>query len=329
MPDSHHPMTPVSAIVLSYNIPTMLLECVKSLLIQPEITEIIIIENGSTHPDMEATYAQIQSIPTSIHIRILVANPALSYSAAHNWGLDECVNELVLLINNDAKLHGHVLVHAVHLMEDYPNIGIVGARILNPDMTVNHLGLIPKPHTIGYEHIGRGLPAMAAYPVHIPDVAAVTAACVLLRRTHLRFDPTYWFALEDTDLCFQYLQAKFEIAVCSDFVAIHPESTTRATVQEVNREWAVKQAHGTHYFKRKWRSQWIKDWMRFMPYFLKIPDDRIRTHVLNLFSTWGGIALLLIIASWLPIIAEWLFITVVTMGLFWLLRSIIRWILGS
>ncbi|NDD66152.1 glycosyltransferase [bacterium] len=318
---------PVSAIVLSYNIPTMLMDCVQSLLSQPHIQEILIIENGSTHPDMAATYRTIQTMSDTVTIRVMDATPPLSFSEAHNLGLDECTHEWVLLLNNDARLHGQVLHHAVALMTQHPSVGIVGARILNPDMTVNHLGLIPQPHQIGYEHIGRGLHGMSPYPIELPTLPAVTAACMLVRRCHIRFDPHYWFGLEDIDFCFQYAKEGQQVMLSSSFVAIHPESTTRATLQETNKDWRLKQLHGLHYFKKKWRWRWVMDWLRFFPVFLRVPDHRVVNPAVAVLANWGTALVLLTGAIMVPTVAEYLFITLVMVGVSLLIRTLIGWAL--
>jgi len=317
----------VSAIVLSYNIPTMLIDCIQSLLIQPNIQEILIIENGSTHPDMTATYQTVQALSDTVSIRLIVADPPMSFSDAHNLGLDECQHDWVLLLNNDARLHGHVLHHAVALMHQHPTVGIVGARILNPDMTVNHLGLIPHPHQVGYEHIGRGLHAMSSYLIPMPPLPAVTAACMLVRRCHIRFDPYYWFGLEDIDFCFQYAKEGQQVMLASSFVAIHPESTTRSSLQETNKEWQQKQLYGTHYFKKKWRWRWAMDWVRFFPVFLRVPDPRINGPAVGLLSNWGAMLVLLAGAAMVPLIAEYLLISLSMVVVYLLIRRLIGWVL--
>jgi GT2 family glycosyltransferase len=241
----------VSAFILSFNHTVKLIECVQSLLQQSCIDEILVLENFST-VKMEDTYKTIQQL--SPIVQVTIASHPMSFSEGQNWGLDHAKNNFVLLMNNDARfIAPDSLQSSVSILDNTPSIGLVGHKIYNLDGSLNHFGV--DFNSLGdLDHFGRGDNGKNPEYSTIIECAAVTAACVLVRKTHLRFDTHYWFEFEDVDFCFQYLKADYRI-VCNPACEVsHEESSSRGEIQKVNYEWIGKQSVGHRYFKKKWKS---------------------------------------------------------------------------
>ncbi len=239
-----------TAFILSYNHQEKLIECVESLLAQACVKEILILENFSTRP-MEETYLTIQNL--SPIIRIEYATTPHSYSEGQNWGLDQAKYPYVLLMNNDAIiLQKEVLQTSVDFLEKNPRIGIVGHKIINLDGTLNHFGMYFRFHPFWAHHFGRNdSPKSYLYKRPMSCVAA-TGACMLVRKTAIRFDTNYWFEHEDVDFCLQYRQVRLGTLCNPYFEVLHDESSSRGEIQNVNIQWIGKQHLGTKYFFKKW-----------------------------------------------------------------------------
>ncbi len=252
-------MSPVSAFILSFNHTQKLIDCVQSLCAQSCITEILILDNQS-RVDMTETYALIRELATpEVSIEIQFSEYGMSFSEAQNWGLDRCQNDFVLLMNNDAAILGtDTLQSSVVLLESYPTVGLVGHKILNLDGTVNHHGVYMNLGNWTPTHFGHHRRASDFRFSRLYSCIAVTAACVLVRRTSIRFDPVYWFCYEDVDFCFQYTQAGYRILCNPECVVSHEESSSRKLVQHVDPLWLGKQTISFQYFKQKWASyRWV------------------------------------------------------------------------
>lgn len=239
-----------TAFILSYNHQEKLIECVESLLAQSCIKEILILENFSIRP-MEETYLTIQNL--SPIIRIEYATTPHSYSEGQNWGLDQAKYPYVLLMNNDAIiLQKEVLQTSVDFLEKNSEIGIVGHKIINLDGTLNHFGMYFSFQPFWAHHFGRNdSPKRYLYQRPMTCVAA-TGACVLVRKTAIRFDTHYWFEHEDVDFCLQYRKAGWGTLCNPYFDVLHDESSSRGEIQNVNVQWIGKQQLGTKHFLKKW-----------------------------------------------------------------------------
>lgn len=243
----------VTAVILSYNVPDKLVRCVKSLAAQPEINELIMIENFSK-VEMDWAYIQIQQLCQEAGIAYVFHKPdqPISFSEGQNYGIDHAKNNVVLLMNNDAYFqHPNTLRTSVALISD--KVKLVGHKILNEDKTVNHFGMYADGLTGKKGHLGRYFDADDPRLVTPIPVIAVTGACMLLEKTELRFSLKYWFENEDVDFCFEHFRAGYQIVCNPDAVIIHEESSTRGVVQKVNTEFARKQRLGGIFFKKKWR----------------------------------------------------------------------------
>lgn len=254
----------ISVFILSYNIPDKLLHAVASLLAQPEVTEILILDNASTQP-MQAALDQIaqQCNQAGVACTLEVVAKGISYSAGQNWGLERAQNEFVLLMNNDAFIRdAQALGSSLKLLMRDDRNCIVGHKILRSDGSLDHCGMFFSQNRTDTEHFGRGQnPGAMAYRIPLTHVA-VTGACMLVRRTHRRFDPHYWFECEDVDFCLQHILDGQRVLCNPGCIVIHDEKTTRLPMEKSNSNWQERRLIGRKYFgeqwhKRRWRLRWL------------------------------------------------------------------------
>lgn len=246
-------MDEVTGIILSYNVPEKLVICVESLLAQPEIKELILIENHSK-VNMDMAYARIRTMCVHSGVDFVFYRPehALSFSDGQNWGIDHATHDLVLLMNNDAMItEKNSLKSSIALITD--DVYIVGHKIINPDGTCNHHGVFVDGLWRHIDHLGRGFGNDDVRLNRTMSLFAVTAACVLVRKSSLRFDSVYWFEFEDVDFCLQHIRSGKKVVCNAAMTVLHEESSTRAEPQATNKVWQEKQRVGQAYFHKKWR----------------------------------------------------------------------------
>lgn len=159
------------------------------------------------------------------------------FSRAVNCGLLASGGDLVLMLNDDieAETTNWLGQMAAHL--DDPTIGAVGASLLYPDRSIQHIGIeIGDAQPI---HPYRGCPVSEAAAVGADvarDVISVTGACLLARRRDLlavggmslEFPASYG----DIDLCLRLIRSGLRVVVEPAATLVHHETASRAPVIE-------------------------------------------------------------------------------------------------
>lgn len=245
----------VSAFILNFNLSDLLQRCVTSLLQQPEINEIMIIDNASSS-DMHDCYTAIATQCASQGCKCVIdyRQPMISFAEAQNWGLDHASNDFVLLMNNDAYFRDpDSLKTSVDLMQRNSDIYLVGHMIKDEAGALNHAGLFYNYSIQHFDHIGRGKTSHR-YAIG-RKLWVVTAACLLVKRSNLRMDLNYWYECEDADFCLQHRQRGLSVYYNPAAVIIHNESSTRSAKVAKDPSWQKSFIDSQTYFKKKWNSE--------------------------------------------------------------------------
>jgi glycosyltransferase involved in cell wall biosynthesis len=228
------PHPPVSIIIPTYNGLTMLRGCIDSVLKKSSYThfEILVIDNNSDDPEV---LSYLQELVRDQRIRCIRDERPFNYSALNNIGVENARGEYVCFMNNDIQVIAtdwltEMLSHAAR-----PEVGAVGAKLLYPDGTLQHSGVVLGIGGIaGHSH--KGLPAESpgycGRVALISNFSAVTAACLLIEKEKFlkagSFDSqNLKVALNDVDLCLR-LQALGYWNVYTPYAELyHLESASR------------------------------------------------------------------------------------------------------
>ena len=203
---------PTTEPLVSIIIPTkekveLLRPCLNSLLQLTGYThfEVILVDNGSQHPDTLAYYEELRH---DSRVSILDYPHPFNYSAANNFGASHAQGEILLFLNNDIEVLEPQWLEELVRWAERPEIGTVGAKLLYPDGKIQHAGVI-----IGMEghasHVFWGTPEHYAGPFGSTDwyrdYSAITGACMMLRASLFeeigRFDEAYELAFSDIEIC--------------------------------------------------------------------------------------------------------------------------------
>lgn len=192
--------------------------------------EIIIADNDSQEEDSRNFLAKVATHP---RVQVVPVPGPFNYSKINNEAAKHATGALIGLMNNDLKVLdpdwlGEMVSHAVR-----PDIGIVGAKLLHGDGTVQHAGV-----TLGIglaSHLYKSFPGGAdgrqGRLVVPQDLSAVTAACLLMRREVWDevggLDEDFPVAYNDVDLCLKVRAAGYRILWTPDALVYHLESQSR------------------------------------------------------------------------------------------------------
>jgi GT2 family glycosyltransferase len=152
--------------------------------------------------------------------KLLTNQANVGFATANNQAIRHCTGEYVLLLNPDTIVHAGALHTLVQFLDQNPQVGACGARLLNSDGSLQS-SCYPAP-TLGREllrmfHLdGRVRYRMDDWAIDTPrKVESLLGACILVRRHILEaiglMDESYFMFSEEIDLCYRIRQAGWHI----------------------------------------------------------------------------------------------------------------------
>lgn len=228
----------VSLIIPTRDRHDLLRTCVESILARTAYRhfELLVVDNQSRCPDTLAYLEALARQPGG-RIRVLRWDRPFNYSAINNFAAAHARGEILGLINNDIEVTepdwlGEMVSHAIR-----PEIGCVGARLLYPDGTIQHAGVVLGVGGVA-NHLMRGMPGRS--PGHFGRLwctwnpSAVTAAALLLRReVWARVggldEASLPVAFNDVDLCLKVRALGLRNLWTPQAELIHHESVSRGS----------------------------------------------------------------------------------------------------
>lgn len=231
-PASYRP--PVTVIIPTRDRADLLSACLDGLLGRTDRGEldIIVIDNDSKE---DATRILLDRIEAEGHVRRLPMPGTFNFSRACNLGVDQARHDRILLLNNDVEPLERDWLGEMNAELDDPHVGAVGALLLYPDGFVQHAGVT----------LGAGSIARHSFHFHDPDggedrgllaqrrhVSAVTAACLLTRKSHWlqvggMDEANLPVAFNDVDYCLKLRRAGLDIVWTPHARLVHRESVSR------------------------------------------------------------------------------------------------------
>jgi GT2 family glycosyltransferase/SAM-dependent methyltransferase len=221
-------MPECSIIIPVFNRASVTRACVNHLLTQqPETTdaEIIVVDDGSRDltARMLAGYGE--------RIQVVTHQANAGFATACNDGAMVASGEFLVLLNNDTIPQRRWLDTLVDYARRHPKAGIVGSKLLFPNDTIQHAGVVFAANGFPI-HLYYGFPGDHPAVNKARRFKAVTGACLLVRRAlfeHLGgFDPAFHNVYEDVDLCLRAGEYGCEVHYCPESVLYHLQSVTRA-----------------------------------------------------------------------------------------------------
>jgi GT2 family glycosyltransferase len=194
--------------------------------------ELLIIDNNSRYRE---TLEYFDSIPH----RVIPFREPFNYSRINNFAVSHAEGEYVLLLNDDTEVISGGWLEAMLEPAQRPEVGIVGARLLYPDGRIQHAGVIVgvgspwEPGVAMHSHhfYSSDSPGYAGALMTTTNYSAVTAACMLLRRS--LFDEAGGLPehlpvqFNDVDLCLRIRERGYYIVYTPYAELYHHESVSR------------------------------------------------------------------------------------------------------
>lgn len=217
--------------------------------------EVLVVDNGSRARHI---LDELDRLEGEGAIHVLRDERPFNYSALNNLAAREARGEVLLLLNDDVEATSPEWLGEMVSQAMRPGVGAVGARLLYPEGTVQHAGIVLGLYGIA-GHLHRRLPAKArgyfSRPHLARGVSAVSAACLAVRKAV--FDEVGGFdernlpvSFNDVDFCLRLREKGYRNVWTPYAELIHHEATTRGSDDAPgNRTRAASEAA---YMRTRW-----------------------------------------------------------------------------
>lgn len=222
----------VSIVIPSRGSNPWLEACLNSLLEKTAYSnfEVLVINNGPQPPSAFDYYRRLASNP---RVRVLHSASPFNYSAVNNFGALQARGDIFLFLNNDTEIIASDWLDELVLWAERPEVGVVGAHLLQPDGIIQHAGVIVG--LTGFAgHVFAGSREDQDSPYGFTgwyrDFVAVTGACLMVRREVFErvsgFREEFELCGSDVEFCLRVRALGYRI-VCNPFARVqHLESAT-------------------------------------------------------------------------------------------------------
>lgn len=222
----------VSIVIPSRDRVDLLSRCLNTLLGLTSYSnyDVLVVDNNSEEAVTRGYYASLAAEP---RVRILDFPGSFNYSAANNLGVRHSTGDLLLFLNNDTEILECDWLEEMVRWAQRPGVGAVGAKLLFPDGTIQHAGVVVGMGLA--DHVFSRAPEAEFGPFGSTywyrNYLAVTGACVMMRRDVFDaiggFDERYELVFSDVDLCLRAVAHGYR-NVYTPFARLrHHESASR------------------------------------------------------------------------------------------------------
>lgn len=196
-----------------------------------ERLEIIIVDNGSSEP---AAMSGLRDIEIDGRARVLRDDGPFNYSRLNNRAATVATGDILILLNNDTEVLDRQWIRKLVSLAALKQVGAVGPKLLYPDRTVQHGGVILGIQGVAaHAHVGLsssdGGYAQLANLTH--EVSTVTGACMAVSRENFLavggLDESFPVSFNDVVFCLDLLQIGLYNVYLAEPLLIHHESKSR------------------------------------------------------------------------------------------------------
>ena len=225
--------------------------------------EVILMNNNSQKEETFELFDKYSKMYSNF--RVIDANYEFNYSKINNQGVKEAKGEYIVLLNNDTEI---ITPNWLDIMVGYAmqsHIGIVGTKLLYPDDTIQHAGVIigvggiANHAFVGCSKDDPGFYGRLSVPF---NYSAVTAACLMISKNLYNevngLDEELQVAFNDVDLNLKVLTKGYYNVCLNHVLLYHYESKSRGI--DTNDQKKYKRfLHEHEIMYSKWKDKLEKD----------------------------------------------------------------------
>ena len=188
--------------------------------------EIVLVHNGDIEDLLDV---ELQSFEI---VRVLYSEPVFNISEKLNLGVQHASGEYIVLLNDDMTIITSNWLEEMLMWMQRDGVAGVGAKLLFPDDTVQHAGVLLLAQGPSHVYYGaqRDDYGLAGSAVLVRNYSALTGACMIVKRQDYLdiggFDPAYRVNYNDVDFCLR-LKEKGRLVYTPFALLYHYESVSK------------------------------------------------------------------------------------------------------
>ncbi len=227
-------MLDLSILIVNFNNAYCLKNCLDSIYSHaPEANfEVIVVDNNSADNSVQVVR---QNWPV---VNVIVNPENRGYVAANNQGIQASRGRYVLSLNNDTVIDEGTLDGLISFMDNHPDVGVCGPKVLNQDGTLQRQCRRSFP-TISsslsyFFRLHRFFPKNKYFGrylmTHLDDettaeVDSVSGCCMMVRREVVdrigALDENFIMYGDDLDWCYRIKRSGWKVCYVSDVRIVH------------------------------------------------------------------------------------------------------------
>ncbi len=201
--------------------------------------EILVVDNASTDGSAEMVQGEFPSV------KLIINDARGGYGYSHNKGIAAARGQFILIFNEDMVVLPGALDTIVEKLKGDPAIGVLGCRLLNPDMSLQHsCHRFQNIKTEVFENLfpGSFFLRKSRFRTQMFDwdhdsereVDVVMGSCMLIPRSVIdkvgAFDTRFFVYSEEFDLCKRIRDAGYRVVFTPEAEIIHFGGQTSKTM---------------------------------------------------------------------------------------------------
>lgn len=258
----------LSIIIVSWNVRELLDKCLRSIdQHRGDLDlEVVVVDNNSN----DGSRALLEDLRFKIKdLRVILKKENLGFARGNNEGLKHAIGEYILFLNPDTEIVGDSLQTMVAFLDDHPEVGAIGPKLLNSDNSLqvsvrafptlfSQLWVLLKLHNF--------IPLKHYFQLGFDyskeqDVDQIMGAALLVRSHILKnvgmFDGGYWRIYEEVDLCYRIKQAGNRIRYVPSAQIIHHRGQSFSKTRLFRKQLDFNQGMRRFFYKHKPRWQYV------------------------------------------------------------------------
>lgn len=261
-------------VIVNYNTKDLLLACLDSIFASEDgfSSQVIVVDNASTDGSAQAVEERLPQV------RLMRNRENLGYAQANNQGLRHAEARYYLLLNPDTVLARDTLARMLRFMEERPEVGIAGPKLVLADgrLDLACRRSFPSPEVSFYRMVGlsRLFPRSRRFgrynltyldPDQVTEVDSVVGAFMLIRADVLEqvgyLDEAFFMYGEDLDLAYRAKAVGWKVYYNPEVEVLHYKRSASTQNRKVART-AFYLAQ--HLFYRKHYAEATPRWLHWL-----------------------------------------------------------------
>jgi N-acetylglucosaminyl-diphospho-decaprenol L-rhamnosyltransferase len=262
LPEPRNEAKSCSVVVVSYKTGPVLIDCLKSVLIQSDVKQLVLVDNGNAR----SMVSEINALADEdARLEIITGHGNVGFSKGCNIGARRARGRYLLLLNPDSILGENVLGAALDVFDEFPQAALLTVRLENPDGSEQRGGrrnlMTPWTCLVEQFRLDRLAPNHPHFKrlnlneneplTEITKVQCISGAFMLMPKSTFDdlegMDEDYFLHVEDVDFCMRVEKRKGEIFFVPYISVMHQQGTSRVNSGIV--EWHKSNSFAKYFFK--------------------------------------------------------------------------------